>query len=303
MLVNSCLKYSRNGRWALVLLGYFFAAAAFALSQAADQAGQLRTKYQSLAAQLKENQFNQPLLLESTDTSNGSSGDIWAITDHPYTSFESTFSNPDNWCDVLILHLNTKYCRSNTGSGGPVLAISIGGKSPEPLNKNSLMQFAFHLSAAAPDYFEGQLTADSGPYSTSNYRIRLQAIPVGGVRTFLHLTYAYEYGTAGRLAMHAYLATVGRSKVGFTIVGNAADGTPQYIGGVRGIVERNTMRYFLAIDSYLDALAAPREQQLERRLETWFDASERYARQLHEVDRVGYLDMKRDEVRRQQAVN
>ncbi len=165
------------------------------------------------------------------------------------------------------------------------------------------MQFAFHLTTAAPDYFDGQLTSDSGPYSTRNYRIRLQAIPVGGGRTFLHLTYAYEYGFAGRLAMQAYLATVGHGKVGFTIIGNSADGAPQYIGGVRGIVERNTMRYFIAIDSYLGALAAPREQQLEKRLESWYDASERYPRQLHEVDRISYLDMKRDEVRRQQAVN
>ena len=38
----------------------------------------------------------------------------------------------------------------------------------------------------------------------------------------------------------------------------------------------------------------------ERRLEGWYDGAERYARQLHELDRDDYLEMKRSEYRRQQ---
>jgi hypothetical protein len=70
-----------------------------------------------------------------------------------------------------------------------------------------------------------------------------------------------------------------------------------YIGGVRGVVERNTMRYYLAIDSYLDA---PGPGQLDKRLGAWFDATEQYARQLHEVERNDYMDMKRHEFQRLQ---
>jgi hypothetical protein len=62
------------------------------------------------------------------------------------------------------------------------------------------------------------------------------------------------------------------------------------------------MRYYLAIDAYLDSLKAPPAQQLENRLQAWFDATERYPRQLHEVERDAYLSMKRDEVQRQAAV-
>ena len=101
--------------------------------------------------------------------------------------------------------------------------------------------------------------------------------------------------------MQAYLATAGRSKVGFTITGRQPDGQPDYIGGVRGPVERNTMRYFLAIDAYLGALTVPLPEQFEKRLRAWYDSTDVYARHLHEVDRAAYLEMKRNEYRRQQA--
>lgn len=272
-------------------------------AQAANAGAEMKAKFQDLTAQLAQNQFGQPLYLESNESPSGSAGDIWAQIDHPFSAVESTFGAAVNWCDVLILHLNTKYCRPSGGQAGTTLAVSIGSKSPEPLDRASMMQFNFNIVSSTPEYYEAQLAADTGPFGTSNYHIQLQAIPAGKGRTFLHLTYSYDYGVAGRLAMRGYMATTGRNKVGFTIVGKLDDGSPKYIGGVRGVVERNTMRYFLAIDSYLDALSLPREQQLEKRLQTWFNASERYARQLHEVDRVAYLDMKREEYRRQHADN
>jgi len=66
------------------------------------------------------------------------------------------------------------------------------------------------------------------------------------------------------------------------------------------VVERNTMRYYLAIESYLGALSAPPQTRLEKRLQDWFAASERYSRQLHEMERGEYLEMKRREYQRQQ---
>ena len=89
--------------------------------------------------------------------------------------------------------------------------------------------------------------------------------------------------------MQAYLATAGASKVGFTA------------NGVRGTVERNAMRYYLAIDSYLDTMSLPADQRVEQRLQQWFSATERYPRQLHEMDRSTYVMMKRQEYGRQET--
>jgi hypothetical protein len=102
--------------------------------------------------------------------------------------------------------------------------------------------------------------------------------------------------------MQTYLATVGADKVGFTLVSPGGNAPPIHVAGVRGVVERNTMRYYLAIDSYLASQREPPATQLEHRLQSWFSAVERYPRQLHEVERSDYLAMKRAEVLRQQTL-
>jgi hypothetical protein len=73
------------------------------------------------------------------------------------------------------------------------------------------------------------------------------------------------------------------------------------VGSTRGLVERNTMRYYLAIDAYLAALSLPPAERAEKRLQTWFAATERFPRQLHEMDRASYLEMKHKEIQRMQA--
>ena len=107
---------------------------------------------------------------------------------------------------------------------------------------------------------------------------------------------------AARIAMSAYLATIGHDKVGFSIVGQGSDGAPVYLAGMRGAVERNTMRYYLAVEAYLGALALPVAQRPDQRLRDWFHATERYPRQLHELTREDYLAMKRRELAQRKAL-
>jgi hypothetical protein len=105
---------------------------------------------------------------------------------------------------------------------------------------------------------------------------------------------------AWQLQLNA-VATIGSGKVGFTRTGKQSSGQPEHIGGMRGVVERNTMRYYLAIDAYLGALATAPPLQLQKRLQSWFSATEQYPRQLREVDRAAYMAMKRSEYLRQQT--
>ena len=100
--------------------------------------------------------------------------------------------------------------------------------------------------------------------------------------------------------MQVYLGTIGRYKVGFTVAGTQPDGQPLHIGGMRGVAERNTMRYYLAIEAFLGAVSAPPQERLEQRLREWFAANERYPQQLHEMEQAEYLAMKRKEYSRQQ---
>jgi hypothetical protein len=287
------------------MLAVFCCVGQSAFAQAAGSAASLRDKYQSLTQQLAHNPFQRPLYLESQELPSALKGEIYGVVNYPFATVNGTLNDPAqgpaNWCDVLILHLNTKYCHASTGANGTVLAVNIGKKTEESLSSSYRVQFNYRAAASSADYFRVELSAATGPLSTKDYRIVLEAIPVGESRTFIHLTYAYGYGTAGRLAMKTYLATIGSDKVGFSATPDSPASETQYIGGVRGLVERNTMRYYLAIDAYLGALASPPNARLDKRLTDWFDATEQYPRQLHEVSRADYMQMKHDEYQRQQT--
>lgn len=66
--------------------------------------------------------------------------------------------------------------------------------------------------------------------------------------------------------MQGYLATMARDKIGFTMIGRTRDGRPAYVGDVRGVSERNVMRYYLAIDAYVRTFDLPAQDEPEQRL-------------------------------------
>jgi len=267
----------------------------------ANSAASLRARYDGLQERLSHNQFQRPLYLDSSETPESVTGDIYARVDYPFATVRAALNNPGDWCDVLILHVNTKYCRASADSRRAVLKVSIGRKFNEPLERAYRMDFAYRVTAQTPGYLRVSLNADAGPLGTHDYRIALEAVPLESGRTFIHLSYSFSYGRAGRLALQVYLATIGRDKVGFAVAGTGSDGQPLYIDGIRGLVERNTMRYYLAIEAFLGAVSAAPRARLDQRLRGWFAATERYPRQLHEMERGEYLDMKHKEVLRQQS--
>ena len=286
----------------LVFLLASSAGAQPAASPAANtHAAALLEKHAGLAGQLAQNAYRRPLFLESSEGSNQVSGNAYAVLDSPFSTVSATFKSPRQWCDVLILHLNTKYCRVGLDdSASSTLSVKIGKKSAQELKDAFSLDFAFRLIAATPEHLSVQLSSENGPMSTRNYRIELEVVPLANGKSFMHLRYSYEYGVAGRLAMQGYLATIGSGKVGFTRSGDGAKSA--YVGGIRGTVERNTMRYYLAIEAYLASLGQLSGQQFNTRIEHWFDATEEYQLQLHEVDRGSYLAMKKSEYQRQQTV-
>ena len=276
-------------------LGLALLAPAPADAMEALKAEGLRAKYVALEPQLRKNQFQGPLYLDSVEASRRTRGDIYGVVEYPFAVSSAALTKASNWCDILILHLNIKYCRGNTGPDTR-LEVRVGRKHDQPVAEASLLVFSWRAVTTGADYLDVELDAPAGPFGTRDYRILLEAVPLEGGRTFIHLGYAFSYGALGQFAMTSYLATIGHDKVGFT-----PDGAGGYIGGTRGLAERNTMRYYLAIDAFLGSLSAPPAEQLERRLESWFAATEKYPVQLRELDRTEYLTMKRQEHRRQQA--
>jgi hypothetical protein len=266
----------------------------------AQDANSLKARHAALREQLADNRFQRPLYLESSQASGNLKGDIYALVERPYAVVGPALQGMDRWCDILILHLNVKNCRTSAPKAD-TLSLRIGRKHDQPLAEAYLVEFLYKVTAAKPDYLQVVLNAEKGPLGTSRYRIVLEVAELDAQRSFLHLSYSYVSGMAARLAMQGYLATTGRNKVGFSIVGSKANGQPVYMSGMRGVVERNTMRYYLAIEAYLGALSAPEPSRLEKRLNDWHAGIERYPVQLHELERGEYLEMKHREIQRQQA--
>ena len=213
-----------KARWAGVrhfafALAWLGAGLAHAADIDANPAAALRAQYGVLRDQLSHNQFQRPLRMDSSESPGSVTGDVYALVNYPFAMAGAALHGPAGWCDILMLHINTKYCRAGINGHVSALQVNISSNHDQPLSASYQVDFAYRVAAATPDYLKVMLTADEGPLSTRDYRVVLEAVAVDDGATFIHFTYSYAYGIAGRLAMQTYLATIGRGKVGFTVVG------------------------------------------------------------------------------------
>ena len=262
----------------------------------------LRTQFDALREKGTGQLTDRSIYLLSSESADRMQGEVHALVNQPFDQVRQELSKADSWCDVLILHINVKYCRCPRTAAGEQLVSGVGRKFDQPLSEVYWVRFGFNVVADREDHMLVELRAPSGPLSTRDYRIVVEAVPHSGGQSLVRMTYSYGYGTAARWAMKTYLATLGRGKSGFSVVGQSPGGQPLRVEGVRGVVERNTLRYYLALQSHLQASRAPPTAQLQQSLDLWFSATERYAEQLHEMDRADYMAMKLKEVKRQETV-
>jgi hypothetical protein len=276
------------------------ACCAFAAGAAlAQDAGALRERYAELQQQLAASAFGRPLHVQSRASGGAHNGEVYAVVEHPYDVVAPALARPSHWCDILMLQVNVKRCDAPGAGAGPTVTAFITRKPRGAVEDAHRVEFRYALAAAGADYVRIALTAPSGPVGTSDFQIRVEAAPADSARTLLHMSYAYTLGFMARIAMDAYLATSGRHKAGFSVVDRLPDSRPVHVDGVRGVVERSAMRYYLAVEAFLDSLSAPAGERLETRLRDWYAAIERYPLQLREsIGAQEYLEMKRREASR-----
>lgn len=288
------LRACATGILALALLGPSPALRAQEASPGAAAALQARRIV--LEPQLRANAFGQPLQLSSSQGGAHVEGDVHAEVDVPFRGLAATLTPANGLCELLFLHLNVRACWPTDAAGSQVLMLTAGPKRASASGTRYRLDYAMRVEVAAPDYLRVTLNAAHGPLGTRDYRILLEAVPLEGGRAFVHLGYRYGYGLLARVAMSAYLATAGRSKIGFTVIGQDSEGRPVYVRRERGALERNVMRYFLALLAHRSAGTGTPQQQLEARLRAWFALTERYAAQLHELDLDDYLREKHEDL-------
>jgi len=255
----------------------------------------LLATYHKNSASLEKSSFGLPLFLESFERDDKVHVDVYGIFLYPFGSVVDVLKIPANWCDIVPLHLNVKACTYKKLPDSWLLTFYIGRKGYQPPEDTRQVMFQYRIVDQQQGYLDVILTAASGPFGTKDHRMRFEALPLDGGRTFVHVSYEYRDSVALRFAGKAYFATLARGKVGFTVTGKDRNGKPVYISGPRGAIERNAVRYYFAIQSFMDTLRYPEKNRFNQRISGWYDLTSRYRKQLFEMEKQDYLTFKTKE--------
>ncbi len=267
----------------------------FAADAEPSHSQRLVAKARTLSQRLDRDPRQPPIHLEFEDKRGRLRGAVYSIVEQRFETVSEALGRPASWCELLPLHFNVKSCTYGKRTGDQLLTLYFGRKFYQEPEAAHRLPLSFEVLSSDPEYFEISLRAEKGPVGTKNYVLSLAAIPLAAERTFVHLRYSHDVGLTSRIALFGYLQTLGRGKVGFSVVGRNSDGRPIHVGGLQGMIERNAMRYHLAVKAYLDTLEVSEPQRFERSLERWFELTSGYRTQLFEMERDEYLRSKRQE--------
>lgn len=261
--------------------------------------GLLLDSYHRNMTRLKGNSFGLPLVVNSIEQADKVHVDVYGIFDYPFSGVVDSLKLPANWCDIVSLHPNVKACTYSGQPGDQVLTFYPGKKVYQPPDDTRKVLYRYRVVALQPRYLNIDLAADAGPFGTKDHRMKFEALPLDGGRTFVHVSYGYSDSVALRLAAKVYFATLGRGKVGFTATGTDSNGRPMYIGGPRGALERSAVRYYVAIQAFMNTLRYHEEGRFKMRISQWHDLTSRFRIQLFDLEKQEYIAIKTAEHKNQ----
>ena len=296
------MKFSRSRcRWRNAgIIALAVIAFSMTLSTHADDLENLMSFYQIAQPALDDPSSPNAFYLNVDIEKYRQIGEAAVYFDQSVSELAESLSNVRNWCQILILHLNTKACTYNTDSEGRhYLTVYLGRKFYQDPDDAFVMTYQFETSQQE-NYFSALITAKKGPLGTSNYRIQLEVTGIGD-RTFGRFQVSQKQSWISSKAAKLYIATSGRSKRGISVVGEDENGNPIFSKGERAIAERNLLRYYFAFSAFFNTATASEETRFIQRMNNWYDQTEQYD-QLYEVERAKYIEDKQKEYDNQVAL-
>ncbi|MDJ0958679.1 MAG: hypothetical protein QNI91_17565 [Arenicellales bacterium] len=239
---------------------------------------------------------DKPFYLHAEVVKRRQMGEAALYFEQPFKEISSSLSKLGNWCEVLLLHLNTKACTHSRRKRDKTLTIYLGRKFYQDPDDAFVMTYNFETEKKK-DYFSALITAEDGPLGTSDYRIHFEVALING-RTFGRIQVSQKHSWLSSKAAKLYVATKGRKKQGISIVDYDEKGKPIYSSGEQAIAERNLLRYYFAITAYVYSQNGTRSDRFKDSLDYWYDQTEQYE-QLYEVDRSQYMKDKYKEYKNQ----
>ena len=191
---------------------------------------QLERYYQQIQLEPSESFFKLPFSIHSSEIDNRLSADVYSLIKRPFDNVATALTDPSSWCEFMPLNPNVKSCTSQQQPGKTLLAFYAGRKYYQAPEAAYQLNYDYQVTALENNYLKVVLDAEQGPFGTSDYRIIVEAIPVEGA-SFVRIHSSYQTSFSSRLGTLAYLATLGQSKVGFSLEGKIATGKSKYIKG------------------------------------------------------------------------
>jgi len=239
-----------------------------------------------------------PFVLSSSFTSDLSKARVRTfIRDVRLDLFAERLSQPSEWCEFIPLHLNIKACGHIKSNDQQIVQFYAGVKDYVTPDNAHLLQLSFNTTNV-DGVFSAELYAADGPLDSTNIRFGLRAIDSegeDGSGVYFEFELSSEPGLTNSLA-RIYLATIARKKKGFSVKGKTWSGKPKYVGGQRGAIERNLVRYLLALETYFDTAVLNSDSSPDEiyrlRIGRWYDQTDQYKEQLFELARSVYISNK-----------
>lgn len=260
----------------------------------------LLSVYAAAKPVLDDPDHENPFYLTSNVKKSRQAGEAAVYFEQPFQEIAESLVDAGSWCNILILHLNIKACTYRPKENGDdSLTVYLGRKFYQDPDDAFVMTYDFETDRQE-NYFSALITAEDGPLGTSDYRIQLEVTDIDG-RTFGRFQVSQKHSWISSRAAKLYLSTVGRDKLGITIVGTDDDGNPVYSTGERAVAERNLLRYYFAFTAFFQNSDSEDVEDFKQRLNYWYDQTEQY-KQLYELDRKQYLADKGKEFKNQLAL-
>ncbi len=233
-----------------------------------------------------------PLSLHSTQTGARIRTEVYGTVHGSFADVAQTLSRPEGYCEFLPPLLNLKTCIHYRDNSEDRIRFYVGGKRfMSPIGTIHIVSILRVVTHTADD-LHVRLSSVNGDVDEHGYRVDIEIAPFG--KNVLARVYTdYNPDRLTRMAVAAYVRTFASDKIGFTRVPGGTKG--EYVRGMSGIIERNTVRAFLAMQAYLDTLSVEPDRRYEARLQRWFGLTEQFPEQLHEMNRADYLSAKRRE--------
>lgn len=242
---------------------------------------------------------DQAIHIRSNSENDYLTAKVYAIVQYPLSALRQVLIKPSSWCDFVTLHLNIKAC-TYTNRPKPTLNFYAGRKFYESPDDADQLRYKFSVEQDTEHGFSVALRATEGPMGTRDYLIQLVSQRFND-EVLLNMTVSYKTSYRSRIGTSVYLSTLGADKVGFSKIPNE-QGEMVYSNDVSAIIERNVMRYYLALTVYMDSLNQDTADNHMSRAAAWYDATEMYSQQLHELERTEYLQAKQKEFENQRAL-